>query len=266
MIQTPSYVTDLNYMQDPIGRSMFFGTYSAKVVDVNDPLKKGRIKVQIPQITGVESSNWADQVTGKIADVRMPYGTFTSSSTQSITTSVAAITGWTQQNSNKITVNGTQLVIPETGTYLVDVRATFTKNSLGQNNVSISLRKNGAAIANATQMVTALGLISGHTVTAYTHTAPSGGGTVTGNHTDMVINHSGAAPIQQISLTYTLELKAKDYLEVGCLGSSSGSALSGNAIATLNLIGKFVPKVGSNVWVTFRGGNPEYPVWIGAEA
>ena len=82
----------------------------------------------------------------------------------------------------------------------------------------------------------------------------------------MVINHSGAAPIQQISLTYTLELKAKDYLEVGCLGSSSGSALSGNAIATLNLIGKFVPKVGSNVWVTFRGGNPEYPVWIGAEA
>ena len=196
----------------------------------------------------------------------MPYGTFTSSSTQSISTSVAAITGWTLQNANKITVNGTKLVIPETGTYLIDVRATFTKNSVGQNNVSISLRKNGTAVANTTQTVTALGLISGHTVTAYTHVAPAGGGTVTNDHSNMVINHSGTAPIQQVSLTYTLELKAKDYIEVGCLGSSAGSALSGNAIATLNLIGKFVPKVGSNVWVTFRGGNPEYPVWIGAEA
>ena len=65
MIQTTSYVTDLNYMQDPIGRSMFFGVYSAKVVDVNDPLKKGRIKVQIPQITGTESSNWADKLQEK---------------------------------------------------------------------------------------------------------------------------------------------------------------------------------------------------------
>jgi len=94
-------INDLNYMQDPLGRVRFFGVYSGRVVDVTDPLKKGRIKVQVPQVTGTESSGWLDQVTGKIADVNMPYGTFTSSSTQTITTSIAAITGWTKQNANK---------------------------------------------------------------------------------------------------------------------------------------------------------------------
>jgi hypothetical protein len=259
-------INDLNYMQDPLGRVRFFGVYSGRVVDVTDPLKKGRIKVQVPQVTGTESSGWLDQVTGKIADVNMPYGTFTSSSTQTITTSIAAITGWTKQNANKITVNGTQIVIPETGTYLINSLATFTKNSLGQSNISLSLRKNGIAVANTTQTVTALGWISGHTITAYTHVAPSGGGTVTGNHTDMVINHNGTAPIHQVSLAYTLELKAKDYLEVGCQGSSAGAALSGSAITSVNFVGKFVPKIGSNVWVMFEGGDPEFPVWIGAKA
>jgi hypothetical protein len=53
---------ELSYMVDPMGRVRFFGIYSAKVVDINDPLKKNRIKVKVQQSTGQEVSGWARSV------------------------------------------------------------------------------------------------------------------------------------------------------------------------------------------------------------
>ena len=47
---------------DPTGRFRFFGIYEAKVVDINDPLKKNRIKVKVQQSTGQEVSGWARAV------------------------------------------------------------------------------------------------------------------------------------------------------------------------------------------------------------
>jgi hypothetical protein len=47
---------------DPTGRFRFFGIYEAKVVDINDPLKKNRIKVKVQQSTGQEVSGWARSV------------------------------------------------------------------------------------------------------------------------------------------------------------------------------------------------------------
>lgn len=47
------------YSMDPQGRVRFFGIYKAKVVDIEDPLKKHRIKVQVPQLFGTEISEWA---------------------------------------------------------------------------------------------------------------------------------------------------------------------------------------------------------------
>jgi len=48
------------YGLDPIGRPVYPGIYSAKVVDVTDPLKRNRIKVQVQQITGEAAHNWAE--------------------------------------------------------------------------------------------------------------------------------------------------------------------------------------------------------------
>jgi hypothetical protein len=48
-----------DYGMDPTGRFRFFGIYEAKVVDINDPLKKNRIKVKVQQSTGQEVSGWA---------------------------------------------------------------------------------------------------------------------------------------------------------------------------------------------------------------
>jgi len=53
------HIVDSEYGMDPVGRNRFFGIYEAKVEDVNDPLKKNRIKVKIFQATGQEISGWA---------------------------------------------------------------------------------------------------------------------------------------------------------------------------------------------------------------
>ena len=49
---------DGDYMLDPQGRPRFFGLYEGTVVDINDPLKKNRIKLSVT-ITGKETTNWA---------------------------------------------------------------------------------------------------------------------------------------------------------------------------------------------------------------
>jgi len=54
-------ITDADYMQDPQGRVRFFGIYEGIVKEINDPLKKGRIKVQVT-VTGQEVSGWARAV------------------------------------------------------------------------------------------------------------------------------------------------------------------------------------------------------------
>ena len=54
-------ITDAEYMQDPQGRVRFFGIYEGIVKEINDPLKKGRIKVQVT-VTGQEVTGWAKAV------------------------------------------------------------------------------------------------------------------------------------------------------------------------------------------------------------
>lgn len=53
--------SDHEYMQDPQGRVRFFGIYEGIVKEINDPLKKGRIKVQVT-VTGQEVTGWAKAV------------------------------------------------------------------------------------------------------------------------------------------------------------------------------------------------------------
>jgi hypothetical protein len=54
-------INDADYMQDPQGRTRFFGIYEGIVKEINDPLKKGRIKVQVT-VTGQEVTDWARAV------------------------------------------------------------------------------------------------------------------------------------------------------------------------------------------------------------
>ena len=50
---------ETDYGMDFIGRTRFYGIYSAKVINNQDPTGRNRIQVQIPQPTGGEVTNWA---------------------------------------------------------------------------------------------------------------------------------------------------------------------------------------------------------------
>ena len=58
---TTNDINQETYMQDPQGRTRFYGIYEGIVKEINDPLKKGRIKVQVT-VTGQEVSGWARAV------------------------------------------------------------------------------------------------------------------------------------------------------------------------------------------------------------
>ena len=51
--------TELDYGLDYQGRARFYGIYSATVLAGDDPLKRNRIRVQIPQVHGLAKSAWA---------------------------------------------------------------------------------------------------------------------------------------------------------------------------------------------------------------
>lgn len=66
------HVADSEYGMDPVGRNRFFGIYEAKVEDIQDPLKKGRIKVKVFQTTGQEVTGWARACNPILANANHP--------------------------------------------------------------------------------------------------------------------------------------------------------------------------------------------------
>ena len=60
-----------DYMLDPLGRPRFFGIYEGIVEDINDPLKKNRIKLRVT-ITGTEVTGWARAVLPITANANHP--------------------------------------------------------------------------------------------------------------------------------------------------------------------------------------------------
>ena len=238
---------DLNYMVDPLGRVRFFGVYSAKVVDNKDPLKKGRVKLQILQPTGIATTDWAPGCLGATAQTGFPYGTFTTSANQTVAganTATVVNSSFTTQDANKITISNGKITVQETGDYFVMFSAVFTKSNANSTTADLWLRKNGVNVPDSNTRVT----ISG------------GGG-----ETVMVAN-------------FILDLNAKDYIEFVFSSPDANTKLtyysaSSNPtrpavpgmIATINLIGKYLPQPGTKVWAMFEAGDPEYPVWIGAQ-
>lgn len=246
MINMGKLVTDLNYMQDPMGRVRFHGIYSGKVVDVKDPLKKGRIRVQIPQVTGTQKSGWVSQVGGGIAQINYPYGTFITTSNQSLAQNTATvISNWQAEDVSKTKVTGTKISVEETGDYFFQFSVVFSKTTASAGEADIWIRKNGVNVPNS----------------------------------NTTTHLSGSDAEALVTVGFILDLDAKDYIELvastpstnvvvkyHAAASSPTRPASPGVIATINLVGKFVPRVGSNVWVMFEGGDPEFPVWLGAKA
>lgn len=223
----------------------YFGIYSGTVVESNDPLKQGRVTLRIPQVLGEQDeaiTDWAPPVGGAIGQVDWPYGTFYTASNQAIGVNTATtISGWTESDTNKTYLSGTRLYVQETGDYYLQFSAMLTKSNASSGTADIWIRKNGTNIPYSNTRITLAG--------------------------------SGAEVTMTVGLI--LDLDAKDYIELVSSANSTNTSISASGsgvgpavpgiIATLNLIGKWKPQPNTAVWVMFQGGDPNFPVWLGAQ-
>lgn len=231
-------------MIDATTKNRFYGVYRGICVDSNDPDKLGRITLQVPQLFGTGVSNWAPNMGGQIAQHKFPYGTFITTSAQSITQNTATIiSNWQEEDTNRTYKNGTKLYVQETGDYFFQFSAVFAKSTASTGQVDIWIRKNGVDVPNS-------------------------------NSTTQL---SGSDAETLITVGFILDLEAEDYLELVASTPSTNVSLKYHSIgstptrpaipgiiATLNLIGKYKPQPGTPVWVSFIDGDPNFPVWIGA--
>jgi hypothetical protein len=253
----------------------YYGVYRAIVADAEDPEELGRVKLIIPQILGQSVTGWAWPVGGEITQSKWPYGTFYTNSDQNIGTSATTVINWQESASNKLVLENNKFYAEEEGDYLINVAAVIKKDTLGFSNVNMWLKKNNVNVSNSSTAVTSLGIHSEHVIpNAYVHIAPSGGGAVTLDHTDLVINHSGSSPNQSINSSFILRLLKDDYIEICVSSDITGSYLNFTAsgsgrpatpgmTATISLIGKHKPQPNAGVWAMFEGGDPSFPLWLG---
>lgn len=241
-------INELEYSYDPQGRSRFFGLYSANVISNQDPLNKGRLKLQVFQPTGKAITAWAPQCVGALPQPKSPYGTFLSTVDQTVSaanTATLVTLNSTEDDNGGIYLSNNKLYVSEQGDYMLMFSAVFSKPNASASDADIWLRKNGVDIPRSNTRVE-----------------------VSGNPGEKVV-----------TVNFILDLDAGDYVQFAFSSPDHEMTLTAHTglttptrpdipsiIATLNLVGKYVPKPGTKVWVMFEAGDPEYPVWIGAIA
>lgn len=224
----------------------FYGTYQAICIDSEDPEDMGRIKMQIPQILGEAVTEWAPSVGGNISQWKWPYGTFSSITSQAVggANVETLITYDTEEDTNGIYLkDNTKIVVTETGDYFLQFSAVFSKTGSNAKTVDMWLLKNGTDIPRSnTRLV------------------------VQGNPNDSVM-----------AVSTILDLDAGDYVQLAMASAETSMTLTAytgltvptrpdipGIITTINLLGKYRPQPGTAVWATFIGGDPNFPIWIGA--
>jgi hypothetical protein len=227
----------------------YYGIYEGFVQDFDDPENNGRVRLTVPQVTGeVEWTGWAPNAGGgSISQINYPYGTFLTTANQTVSAANTAtvVNNWVEGDANKTYLNGTRLYVEESGDYMFLFSTVFTKNGGSLTTADMWLRKNGVNLEDSNTRVT-----------------------ISGNNAETLM-----------TVSFILDLDAGDYIELVFSSPESSTKLTYFAastgptrpampgvIATLNLIGKYKPQPGQRVWVMYIAGDPNFPVWMGAQA
>lgn len=220
----------------------YFGLYEGLVVDSYDPENLGRVKIKVPQLFGDNTTDWVRASSGSIGQSKYPYGTFYTTTDQAIGINTdTVVSNWVAADTSRTYIDGTRIYVEETGDYFVQFSCMFIKTNANSGTANMWFRKNGVNVSNSNTKVTLAGSNSEITMT----------------------------------VSLILELDAGEYIEFVSSASNNNTFLSHDPagvgpatpgiIATINLVGKWKPQPGTIVWIMFLTGDPNFPVWIGAE-
>jgi hypothetical protein len=238
------------YTGDPQDKR-FFGIYRGVVVDVNDPNDQNRIKMLVPQLLGKAITGWAWPVIGMPTHKKMPYisvvdtlnqpagapGTPTPTNTGLVKSLSTVLEGHAIEVKNDNEVH-----FKYAGVYNLQFSTQFVSTNSSLHKVQIWIAKNGVAVPESAGQITLSG--------------------------------SGAANVP--AWNYVISLDAGDYIQFYWATDSSNVYIATNPTAidgaphvpgvifTATLAGGYTPIPGDGCWVMFEGGDPNFPLWLGA--
>ena len=219
----------------------FYGVYRGVVADNKDPLTQGRVKVIVPQVLGSAVTTWAYPITGTLMQSKTPYGSFFDTTTQtSVTTEKVVSINTTDSAYGVQIIDNSKITVSYSGVYNLQFSGQINQSANGSPAINIWIKKNGVPVPDSAGQI------------------------------DLSNQNHYALP----SWNYVLPLNAGDYVEFWWNSTSATRLLTTAAgtyapvapsiIVTTTLVGDFKPNANDGVWVMFEGGDPNFPLWLGA--
>jgi hypothetical protein len=220
----------------------FFGIYRGVVIDSNDPEKQSRIKMLVPQILGDAVTGWSWPIIGIPTHSKTPFGSFydTTASVSSLTTEKVIALGTKADAYGVSIVDGNKMTFKYAGVYNIQFSAQVYQPSNGNPEINFWIKKNGTRVEASTGQI------------------------------DLSNQNHYALP----AWNYVIKLNAGDYIQFWWNASSPVTLVTTDAgtyapaapamIATATLVGGYAPEPGDGCWVMFEGGDPNFPLWLGA--
>lgn len=229
----------------------FYGIYRGSVVDGNDPSGKGRVKLKVPQVLGNSVTSWAWPVAGTVTQGKTPHGSFYDVTDQPlVSTTVAQVVklGSVGAASGVTVVDGSKVLFENAGTYSLTFSIQITNLTNSVEKAVFWIRTDDVDYPDSATEI------------------------------DMPARKAADIPNRQVlTVNYVATAAAGQQVEVWWSGSSTGlmveSLPAGTApvyprvpsiILTVVIVGNYVPSAGYGVWVMFEGGDPNFPLWLGA--
>ena len=236
-----------------ISDKRFYGIYRGIVVSSDDPTGRGRVKLQIPQILGQAVTNWAWEIVGGMANVggKPIYGSFYDMTDQPIVSTTAAqvISVGTTAEANGISiVDGNKITFEYAGTYSLTFSIQITNLANSVEKAIFWVRTNNLDYPDSATEID----------------LPPRKAAGIPNRQVVTINYvATAAARQQVQIWWSgssTELKVESLPA----GTSPVSPAVPSIILTAVGAGSYKRNPGQGVWVMFEGGDPNFPLWLGA--
>ena len=233
----------------------FYGIYRGILIDSNDPLARGRIKVRVPQILGDAVTDWAwPAVNGGYSSAKLPYINISSmlnqyqgggSTDPGVANTPTAIKHEITESSYAIymdPLDSSKIHVTHTADYLIATSVQFGKATSNSSQVDMWFRVNGVDIPRSNSR-----------------------GTFQGNPNEILL-----------TVPFIYNLKAGSYIQI--MFSSADDRVGARAFSGLTVptrpdnpsvitavyaLGQYLPLPGAGVWIMFEGGDPNFPLWLG---
>jgi hypothetical protein len=228
----------------------FYGIYQGIVIDNQDPEGRGRVTIQVPQVTGQAVTDWVDVCGngGGLATSKPVYGAFSDYTTQTTTANTAKVIniGTTDESNGVSIVGGSKITFAYAGTYNIQWSGQFQNTDTQVHDASIWMRKNGVDMVGSTGLIsipTTHGGVHGHTLAGWNFVF-----TVAAN--------------DYYEFWWSTD-DAKVTIEAYPAATAPIRPSTASLIVTATPVGNISPLVGDAVWVMYIAGDPNFPVWMG---